>query len=1063
MTINCHFHHLQRRRASGPALFLLLVLLLLGTTSVPPIHGRTPSEPTTPPAPQPLPARGDYRPTLPEQTLPRSFTTISNTVEISVALGMQTTVAISLTNDTTGTRTPTLYEANAPPPADVVPPRTQANGSTTLAATSPRIDPQLQRELAESPTERRDFLVLLHEQPDLSAAYTIPNWAERGWYVYQTLRDHAQQNQRPVRTWLDTQAIPYRPLWIINALIVRGTERDMTNLAARADVAMLRANHTVSLEDDPQPAFVANCIPNSNNVCWNIDTIGADEVWYDFGISGDGITVANVDSGVRYDHPALVQQYRGYRSARSFNHSYNWYDPVNESSIPADTNGHGTHTMGTMVARSDGSADQPAVGVAPGANWIAARGCSSAVCSETDIIIAAEWLLAPTNPDGENPRPDLRPHVVNNSWASSDGGNTIYTEFIAAWRAAGIFPVFVTGNANSGAECGSVASPGDYPNVFSVGATDSSDALTRYSKLGPTLDGVMKPDLTAPGDMVSSTSNDSGLSYKTLSGTSMAAPHVAGAVALLWSANPDLIGDYTTTYALLTQNARPLTASDPQTSEDARCLATTTPNNLYGYGRLDIYNAVKQARVDVPWLQVPSRLDAVAPGASETLEITVDTRTFAEAGIYRARVLVSSGNLAETPLSIPVVVAVHANPATNAHVHGHVYDDITSAPLNATVEVRDGPTVPVDDEGMFTITLPTQSKAYTPTVTARAMGYVQESRAVSITAGAEHNLTFRLIPDSPRIEATFDTIEATLRPERQTTRTITFANTGTMPLAYTLTVPPERYSVGRSDEDDDDVTTTWIDMPRSATTLTLKDDTTSDPIPIGFSFPISDTFYTELTISANGVLILGEGLETNGFKPRCPPEPVAETDGVALMPLRADFDPSAGGRVWYAQVPQGFVVTFENIPLFKKSSRTFTFQVLLKPGGDILFNYRTVNDIPANAMAGLQMSAGEVQSLGCGEALPLHRMLTLHMQRQPLSTRWATVLSETNGLLAPEQEQKATLTLQWVAPGPRTEPYRSSIIIESNDMRNPIVKVPIVLQALPPTHSLPIPAITVGN
>ncbi len=1066
MTTNRHTLHPRHRWLFFPGLLLLLSLVLLRLANPAPVQGHAPIAPRPSSVTQQVvaPSRFDSA-VVAEESLPRSFTTISDTVEISVTLGMDTSVSISITNNTSGTRTPTLYEARPTPPLGVVDPvsPTMQTGSTSLAALAPRIDPQLQQELAESPTERHDFLVLLHDQPDLSAAYTMTDWAERGWYVYQTLSNHAQQSQQSLRTWLDEEGTPYHSLWIINALVVNGTERDMERLAARADVAMLRANHTVSLDDDPQIAIVANCIPNSNNVCWNIETIGADEVWYDFGVSGEGITVANVDSGVRYDHPALVEQYRGYRGARNFRHSYNWYDPVNESVIPADTNGHGTHTLGTMVARGDGSADQPAVGVAPGASWIAARGCSTAICNETDIIIAAEWLLSPTDPSGENPRPDLRPHVVNNSWASSEGGNPIYTEFIESWRAAGIFPVFVNGNAKGGAVCGSVASPGDYANVFSVGATDRGDMLARYSKLGPSLDGVLKPDLTAPGDSISSTSNNSGLSYKTLSGTSMAAPHVAGAVALLWSANPDLIGDYTTTYALLTQNALPLTESSQQATEDARCLATTTPNNLYGYGRLDIYNAVKQAKVDVPWLQVSSRLDAIAPGASETLEITVDASTFSQSGIYRARLLVSSGNLSETPLSIPIVVAVNADPNNTALVQGYVYDETTNAPLNATVQAADGPNVSVDKTGKFSITLPTHSDAYTPTITARAMGYVGETRTVSITAGAEHNLTFHLVPDSPRIQTNDTPIHVTLNPNQRTTRTVTFANTGTLPMDYTLTIPPERYSVQRSDIDGDGVTTEWVDMPPSATRVTLKDDTISEPIPIGFSFPISNTFYAELRINANGVLVLGEPLKTNGFRSRCPPEPVAETNGVALMPFRADLDPSAGGRVSYAQMPQGFVVSFEQVPLFQKLSRTFTFQALLKPNGDIYFNYRALSDIPGNAMAGIQIAANEVQNIGCGEELSLHNFLTLHMQKQPLSTTWAILEAEKDGLLAPNQEQRAAIVLQWAAPGPRTEPYRSSVTIESNDVRTPTVEIPIELRARPPSHSLALPTIRVRD
>src|SRR6185503_8669938 len=154
---------------------------------------------------------------------------------------------------------------------------------------------------------------------------------------------------------------------------------------------------------------------------------------------------------------------------------------------PTDSNGHGTHTMGTMVAAGDGTLDQPAVGVAPGARWVAAQGCGSTICTEGDLVGSAQWVLAPTALDGTNPRPDLRPMIVNNSWGGASG-DPWYAGYTAAWRAAGIFPVFAAGNSGSasGQKCGTISSPGDYADVVSVGATDHSDSIAAFSLLGPT-------------------------------------------------------------------------------------------------------------------------------------------------------------------------------------------------------------------------------------------------------------------------------------------------------------------------------------------------------------------------------------------------------------------------------------------------------------------------------------------------------------------------------------------------------------------------------------------------
>ena len=141
--------------------------------------------------------------------------------------------------------------------------------------------------------------------------------------------------------------------------------------------------------------------------------INADDVWNEFGVTGEGITVANIDTGVQYDHPALVGKYRGNNGDGTFDHNYNWFNAAGScSTAPCDTNGHGTHTMGTMLG-DDGAANQ--IGVAPGAKWIAANGCCP---SDAALISSGQWMLAPTDLDGENPDTTKRPNIVNNSWGT---------------------------------------------------------------------------------------------------------------------------------------------------------------------------------------------------------------------------------------------------------------------------------------------------------------------------------------------------------------------------------------------------------------------------------------------------------------------------------------------------------------------------------------------------------------------------------------------------------------------------------------------------------------------
>ena len=194
--------------------------------------------------------------------------------------------------------------------------------------------------------------------------------------------------------------------------------------------------------------------------------------------------------------------------------------------------------MGTMVGGDGPGPFTPDTGVAPGARWIAAKGCEDFDCSEDALLSSGQWILAPTDLAGDNPDPSLRPDIVNNSWGSGPG-DPFYLATVQAWRAAGIIPVFSSGNP--GPFCGEGGSPGDFLEVFSAGATDIDDNIADFSGRGPSVYGKVNPDVSAPGvDVISSVP---GGGYESFSGTSMAAPHTSGAIALILSAEPSLIGD----------------------------------------------------------------------------------------------------------------------------------------------------------------------------------------------------------------------------------------------------------------------------------------------------------------------------------------------------------------------------------------------------------------------------------------------------------------------------------------------------------------------------------------
>ncbi|WP_151525741.1 cell wall-binding repeat-containing protein [Serinicoccus kebangsaanensis] len=635
------------------------------------------------------------------------------------------------------------------------------------AAPGPEAREKIQQGLSAEFDEvgRTDFWVRLGERPDLSAFEGVRDWGARGQGVYDALTSTAEASQREVVAELEAAGATYRSFWITNAVhVTGGTESLALELAGQDEVEGIYP--TISYET-PEVEPVTSDLVGPAAVEWGVSDVNADDVWSEFGITGEGIVVATIDTGVQYDHPALVGAYRGNNGDGSFDHDYNWFDAAGFSpEEPADFDAHGSHVTGTMVG-DDGGDNQ--IGVAPGARWIAANGCCP---SDQALISSGEWMLAPTRIDGSDPDPAMRPHVINNSWGTGLPSNDPFMEDVSlAWAAAGQFGVWANGNIGPG--CETSGSPGSRIVNYSVGNYDAAHEINPDSSRGAGQDGETKPNISAPGTAVRS--SVPGNDYAYFSGTSMASPHVAGAIALVWASSPQLVGDIEGTRALLDG-----TATD---NPDDQCGGTDEDNNVFGEGRLDALALVQAApRGDVGYVE-GTVTDAASgdPLAGASVELAGPLERVLSTGAdgtYRA--LVSSGDYtvtasrfgwvsASAAVSVPVDDTVTQDfaldPAETGTVSGTVTDGSGHGfPLYAQVAVAGESLLTFTDpvDGSYSIDVPVGADV-TMEVVVQYPGYLVVEEAVTVTGDAVVDVAVPVDAASclaPGYEATADAVLA---------------------------------------------------------------------------------------------------------------------------------------------------------------------------------------------------------------------------------------------------------------------------------------------------------------
>jgi len=434
----------------------------------------------------------------------------------------------------------------------------------------PSINAKLTSELAKQieeakPDELVECIVIMKEGYPYQAMEKIPVHGK-----IMTYKAIAEQSQRPVIEWLktvDKEIEDCKCYWVLNGFYLKAKPGIIIEIAKRNDIAWICHNGEVHIIT--QPSF--NPAPSSRAIEWNIQKIMADSCW-NAGYTGQDVIIGICDTGVDHTHPALAGKWAGY-----------FYDAINGQPTPYDDHGHGTHCMGTILGGDGFGPFTEDIGVAPNARFVAAKILNSGGSGSYSGCLAGLQFMA-----------DLKDSVdikaVSNSWGADNSPDTFFYPVTRTYISLGIVPVFANGNSGPGA--GTVAFPGSYSNVIGVGATNSSDDVADFSSRGPSPNqppfndpstwlrydwNFIKPQISAPG--VSIRSCVPGGSYDTWQGTSMATPHVTGTIALICGKNPTL--DVKTIYSILLDNVDQPSGGGPY------------PNNNYGWGRLNVWKAVK--------------------------------------------------------------------------------------------------------------------------------------------------------------------------------------------------------------------------------------------------------------------------------------------------------------------------------------------------------------------------------------------------------------------------------------------------------------------------------------
>lgn len=449
------------------------------------------------------------------------------------------------------------------------------------------------------------FLVQLKpivEQPSLESLASENNDGFSSFH--RQLRTFASTSQKSLMNKLDelkkSGDVSYvKSYYISNTVSVVGSKKAIDEITKWDNVEEISSNRNFKIKPD-QVVQTRALPPSLDQPHWSLKFINATNLPVSVMKKAEKLIYANADSGVDFTHEAIAKNYRGNKGRGRFDHNYSWFDAIKkpignntkdicpiDSKKPCDDTRHGTHTMSTTVGVKN-------LGVSPTTRWIACRNMDQGLGNPESYLSCLQFLIAPTDLNGENPNPSLRPHVIGNSYGCPDVEGCSPTTFRIALqnlKKAGIFMSVSAGNEGDGG-CGTVlAPPASDPGSFVVASSGFEEYKRSYfSSIGPVKGRKNAIDVTAPGSQILGAIP--GNKYEVLQGTSMASPHVSGAALLVMAACPKLLRNVDAVQNILRRSATPVYSSLGCGGDNSK----QSPNNEYGSGIINVAKAIKMCQ-----------------------------------------------------------------------------------------------------------------------------------------------------------------------------------------------------------------------------------------------------------------------------------------------------------------------------------------------------------------------------------------------------------------------------------------------------------------------------------